>query len=166
MTSLTIVIVAFDGFEGSWYFKAFRILILLSSIIPISMRVNLDFAKIYYSYLISTDEKHIPGCISRNSTIPEELGRIQYMFSDKTGTLTQNDMVFKKVAMEFTQFTEENMNELSHKLRKPLQGGQHMALNKSNEILNSLDSDSSANPGRNAVPMVGPMADAQFENDF
>lgn len=43
----------------------------------------------------------IPGSIVRNSTIPEELGRIQFLLTDKTGTLTQNDMIFKKLAMEF-----------------------------------------------------------------
>lgn len=32
-----------------------RMLILLSSIIPISMRVNLDFAKLFYAYLINKD---------------------------------------------------------------------------------------------------------------
>ena len=51
------------------------------------MRINLDLAKIYYSYLISNDAD-IPGCIVRNSTIPEELGRIQFVLTDKTGTLT------------------------------------------------------------------------------
>lgn len=33
-----------------------RMLILLSSIIPISMRVNLDFAKLFYSFLINKDK--------------------------------------------------------------------------------------------------------------
>lgn len=32
-----------------------RMLILLSSIIPISMRVNLDFAKLFYAYLVNKD---------------------------------------------------------------------------------------------------------------
>ena len=45
-------------------------------------------------------DKAIPGTVVRNSTIPEELGRIHYLFSDKTGTLTQNVMVFKKLQME------------------------------------------------------------------
>ena len=55
--------------------KFFRFILLLCSIIPISLRVNLDMAKIYYSHCINTD-KEIDGTVARNSTIPEELGRI------------------------------------------------------------------------------------------
>ena len=74
-------------------------LILLSSIIPISMRVNTDFAKLFYSYLINKD-KSIEGAVTRNSNIPEELGRVQYILSDKTGTLTQNDMTLRKISID------------------------------------------------------------------
>lgn len=101
MIIVSFGIVALDGFRGSyWIIKAFRFILLLSYIIPISLRVNLDIAKIYYSYCIYKD-KMIDGTIPRNSTIPEELGRIQYLLTDKTGTLTKNDMVFKKVTMEY-----------------------------------------------------------------
>lgn len=68
-------IIAADGFQGDWYFKYFRFLLLLASIIPISLRVNLDMAKIYYSYCMARDDE-IKGTVARNSTIPEELGRI------------------------------------------------------------------------------------------
>jgi len=64
-----------------------RYLILLSNIIPISMRVNVEFAKLIYCYKISKD-KSIEGTIPRNSNIPESLGRIEYLLTDKTGTLT------------------------------------------------------------------------------
>ena len=57
-----------------------------------SLRVNLDMGKIIYCFLIMKDEE-IPGTVVRSTTIPEELGRIHYVLTDKTGTLTQNEMV-------------------------------------------------------------------------
>ena len=112
----SVSIVALSGFQGTLsvnLINIFRFLLLLSSIIPISLRVNLDFAKIIYSYKISNDE-NIAGTIARNSTIPEELGRIQYLFTDKTGTLTQNEMIFKEICFETGNFTEESLDELSN----------------------------------------------------
>lgn len=54
-----------------------------------SLRVNLDMGKTVYAQQIMTDSE-IPDTIVRTSTLPEELGRIEYLLSDKTGTLTQN----------------------------------------------------------------------------
>jgi len=54
-----------------------------------SLRVNLDMGKTVYAQQIMNDSE-IPGTIVRTSTLPEELGRIEYLLSDKTGTLTQN----------------------------------------------------------------------------
>lgn len=104
-------IIAMDQFKGNWVIKYFRFLLLLSYIIPISLRVNLDIAKIYYGFCMRKDNE-IEGTIPRNSTIPEELGRIQYLLTDKTGTLTKNDMIFKKVSMEYAQFDLENLKDL------------------------------------------------------
>ena len=54
-----------------------------------SLRVNLDLGKIVYAYQIEHDPD-VSDTIVRSSTIPEELGRIEYLFTDKTGTVTKN----------------------------------------------------------------------------
>ena len=91
--SLSIILVALEGFESSsdkeWYISIMIYLILFSTIIPMSLRVNLDMAKSVYGRFIERDQG-IPGTVVRTSTIPEDLGRIEYLLSDKTGTLTQN----------------------------------------------------------------------------
>lgn len=60
-------------------------------------------AKLFYTWQIGRD-KNIPETVVRSSTIPEELGRIAFLLSDKTGTLTRNEMRFKKVKYIYTLF--------------------------------------------------------------
>jgi phospholipid-translocating ATPase len=111
MVAMALLIVALNGFRGNWWVNFFRFVLLLCAIIPISLRVNLDMAKVYYCYTIYKDTD-IPNTIPRNSTIPEELGRIQFLLTDKTGTLTQNDMIFKKLSSEYSHFDLESISEV------------------------------------------------------
>ena len=72
-----------------------------AQIIPISLYVVMEIIKIYQTILINYDfdlydfdiDKQ---CSCRESGLIEELGQIDFIFSDKTGTLTQNIMEFKK----------------------------------------------------------------------
>jgi len=75
MFIVALISTSMTGFRGLWGITFFRFVLLFSYMIPLSLRVNLDIAKTYYSVAIALD-KVIPGTIPRNSTIPEELGRI------------------------------------------------------------------------------------------
>jgi len=112
---LSFLMIALKGLHGNWIIIFFRFMILFSAIIPISLRVNLDMAKTYYSMMIMKD-KRIPGTVVRSSTIPEELGRIEYLLSDKTGTLTQNDMIFKKIHLGSIAYSKETLEEIESNL--------------------------------------------------
>ncbi|KAG8902108.1 putative aminophospholipid-translocase [Tulasnella sp. 403] len=113
--ALSLILVALNGFRGLWYVYVFRFLILFSSIIPISLRVNLDMGKTVYAHQIMND-KQIPDTIVRTSTLPEELGRIEYLLSDKTGTLTQNEMEMRKLHMGTMSYGFDSMDEVAHQL--------------------------------------------------
>ncbi|GAB1221071.1 hypothetical protein ENUP19_0063G0031 [Entamoeba nuttalli] len=85
---------------GKFTFVTFmRYVILAAPMIPISLRINLEISKVFYSLLINYDP-NIPGCSVRNTNLPEALGRVDQLFTDKTGTLTVNEMIFKKFTME------------------------------------------------------------------
>ncbi|XP_018422462.1 PREDICTED: probable phospholipid-transporting ATPase IIA [Nanorana parkeri] len=108
---VSLVMVALQHFAGRWYLQILRFLLLFSNIIPISLRVNLDMGKIVYSWMIRRDPK-IPGTVVRSSTIPEQLGRISYLLTDKTGTLTQNEMVFKRLHLGTVAYGMDTMDEV------------------------------------------------------
>uniref|UniRef100_A0A8C1SMT6 Phospholipid-transporting ATPase n=1 Tax=Cyprinus carpio TaxID=7962 RepID=A0A8C1SMT6_CYPCA len=108
---LSVVMVALQGFLGPWFRNLFRFVVLFSYIIPISLRVNLDMGKSAYGWMIMKDE-NIPGTVVRTSTIPEELGRLAYLLTDKTGTLTQNEMVFKRLHLGTVSYGMDTMDEI------------------------------------------------------
>ncbi|XP_032166607.1 probable phospholipid-transporting ATPase IIB isoform X3 [Mustela erminea] len=118
LVALSVVMVTLQGFAGPWYRNLFRFLLLLSYIIPISLRVNLDMGKAAYGWMIMRDEG-IPGAVVRTSTIPEELGRLAYLLTDKTGTLTQNEMVFKRLHLGTVSYGADTMDEIQSHLRNP-----------------------------------------------
>lgn len=113
---LSVILVALEGFEtvpgNVWYVKIMRFLVLFSTIVPISLRVNLDLGKSVYSWFIQRDPG-MPGAVVRTSTIPEDLGRIEYLLSDKTGTLTQNEMEMKKIHVGTVSYANEAMDEVT-----------------------------------------------------
>ncbi|XP_043203202.1 probable phospholipid-transporting ATPase IIB isoform X3 [Amphibalanus amphitrite] len=108
---LSVVMMCLKGWQGPWYRYLFRFVLLFSYIIPLSLRVNLDMGKIFYSWTIQRDSE-MPQAVVRSTTIPEELGRIVYLLTDKTGTLTQNEMVLKRVHMGSVSYGVDTFDEV------------------------------------------------------
>lgn len=79
----------------------FVTLIIYQSLIPISLYISVEIIKTLQAFFIFSDLKmYYPKldfpCIPKSWNISDDLGQIEYVFSDKTGTLTQNVMEFKK----------------------------------------------------------------------
>jgi len=79
-------------------------MLIFVAFIPISLVVTLEIIKFFQAMFISWDasiydeSKDMPTKV-QSSNLNEELGQIEYIFSDKTGTLTQNIMEFKKLCV-------------------------------------------------------------------
>jgi len=82
----------------------FSYAIVLNTVVPISLYVSVEVIRLAQSFLINWDqhmyyEKTKTPAKARTTTLNEELGQIEYIFSDKTGTLTQNIMSFNKCSI-------------------------------------------------------------------
>lgn len=97
----------------------FTFWILLSYLVPISLFVTLEIVKFWQGFIFINFDKMMRNpitkehAICRNSNLNEDLGRVEYIFSDKTGTLTSNEMQLRKISIKGDVF-----GDVSFKLEK------------------------------------------------
>ncbi|KAK9241216.1 hypothetical protein V1525DRAFT_334783 [Lipomyces kononenkoae] len=97
---------AVDGLVTFW-----TAVILFQSLVPVSLYVSIEIIKTIQAFFIWSDtymyyEPIDYPCTPKSWNISDDLGQIEYVFSDKTGTLTQNVMELKKVSVNGISYGE------------------------------------------------------------
>ncbi|KAM4537847.1 phospholipid-transporting ATPase IH isoform 2-T2 [Fundulus diaphanus] len=84
-------------------------MVLFNYIIPVSMYVTVEMQKFLGSYFIMWDDEMLDEelgerAVVNTSDLNEELGQVEYVFTDKTGTLTENNMEFIECCVDGTVY--------------------------------------------------------------
>ncbi|EPR80020.1 Phospholipid-transporting ATPase [Spraguea lophii 42_110] len=98
----------------------FRFATIFSAVIPVSLKVAIDITRFFFYQNFVSEDKDIEGCVMRTTNISEDLGRISYFLTDKTGTLTKNEMEMKKIHLGTIFYTDEVNYEITETLQKYL----------------------------------------------
>ncbi|KAJ3301045.1 hypothetical protein HDV03_001469, partial [Kappamyces sp. JEL0829] len=99
-----VKVIDFPATYSNAFIAFFNCLIVFQNIIPIALYISLEITKAAQSYLIHVDdamydEEADQSVNPKAWNLCDDLGQIEYVFSDKTGTLTSNMMDFRKASI-------------------------------------------------------------------
>lgn len=92
------------GLDVSTTQNVMGFIIMFNTLIPISLYVSMEICKVFQCFVMENDVDMYDAannqpCRMQSSSLNEELGQVSYVFSDKTGTLTDNIMLFRKLSV-------------------------------------------------------------------
>ncbi|XP_058978174.1 phospholipid-transporting ATPase IF [Musca domestica] len=88
-------------------------LILFNYMIPISMYMNIEIYRVLNAFFLQQDQKLYDSetdqrAVVNSSNLNEDLGQVNILFSDKTGTLTKNEMIFQQCSIAGKKYVYRN----------------------------------------------------------
>ncbi|XP_030072461.1 LOW QUALITY PROTEIN: phospholipid-transporting ATPase IF [Microcaecilia unicolor] len=114
-------------------------LVLYNFIIPISLYVTVEMQKFLGSFFIGWDldlyhEETNQRAQVNTSDLNEELGQVEYVFTDKTGTLTENEMQFRECSVNGIKYQEINGRLVAEGMTEDCPDGTMQSLNEEEEL--------------------------------
>ncbi|KAK0556677.1 hypothetical protein OC846_000996 [Tilletia horrida] len=141
-------------------------LITFQNVVPISLYISIEFVRTVQAIFIYEDadlyyDKTERRTTARSWNLSDDLGQIEYIFSDKTGTLTQNLMLFRECNINGVTYHGDSQQDGSDATSDEAQD-----FKEKEQMSASPTSESARKRAKLPKDHVAPWQDAQLTNDL